>query len=93
MFKKVGSTGVFEVGSIVEFFPGSFPVSMVQQKLGPQRMKHQAVGWAIVVCARDGWVMTTRLEPMIECCGGMRPLQSHYEAQHSKKDQWVMELG
>lgn len=65
----MSSGGVFNVGSVLSVTPVEPGKWSVQFANAPGVMPAPVVGWAIVVSARDMWVMNTRVLPMVICCG------------------------
>lgn len=90
--------GVCSVGSVVGFVP-VVGMAMTWWRLdaGGRPMpglKNEATmhGWGTVVVDRDGWVMGTRIEPIIVCCGILRGAITHLLREHgvdfSDEEKW-----
>lgn len=87
---------MYEVGSVIEFKPDRFAVltfAINDETANPWRKNQEvALGWGVVVTARDGWVMDTRIEPMVMCnsCSAMVPLVTHQHLIHELTIAWSM---
>lgn len=84
---------VFGVGSIIEFKPDRFEVTVIP--LGDDQesdeIKVQAIGWGVVVVSRDGWVVKTGVVPVVVCCGvGGVSLDHHWAVAHRGEMVWAV---
>lgn len=85
------TTMVFEVGSVIELKLDRFQVTAhLEHEDSVDSFK--AVGWVTVVVERDGWVVKTRVEPLVMCdlCGSIEPLVTHLSKAHDADVLWSM---
>jgi hypothetical protein len=78
------STTVYDKGSILDFKPEKFEVTLVRED--GQTFVLEAKGWLIVCTARDGWAMSTKLDVAVECCGAVVPGWFHFNEGHGGSD-------
>lgn len=88
---------VLDKGSVVDvqFLPNKERILYVMVWRGPWAGEfddaYRLWGWITVVTHRSMWVVTTAVEPMIQCCGKFVPVYLHLNEGH--KDQGNSALG
>jgi len=85
---------MFEVGSVIKFYPGKEPVRLV--RMDGETFHLESQGWVLIAVGRDGWVNQTEMDVLIECCSSWLPGVFHFNDRHQGKENpmgWRLELG
>lgn len=50
--------------------------------LGGLNVAMDVIAFGVVVVGRSGWVVSSRVEPLVMCCGGVVGLETHMAERH-----------
>jgi hypothetical protein len=86
----------FEVGSIISFTPiqDEWAVKLWRGEWeGEYLDAPRMFGWVLVVVDRDGWSVTSEMQPAVHCCGRLVPVYHHWNSRHPDWDSTTSQSG